>query len=67
MLQKAQTWSFTFSKLMNILFFGYILLPKSESSLYYEKSAKDIFLLTFYINNIFRAFKIHQEQQTYQE
>lgn len=58
MLQRAQISSFTFSELMNIILRP-IPLPPSEPLLLYGKTTKDFALLAFYIDNIFRAFKIY--------
>ena len=58
--QGARTSSFTFNKLINIVL-GPILEPQPELSLLHKKTAKDIALLAFYIDNIFEAFKTNEE------
>lgn len=52
---------FTFDQLINIVL-RLILLLQPELLLVYKKTAKDIALLTFYINNIFEVFKTYQEK-----
>lgn len=56
MSQGAKTLYFIFSKLINITL-RLILSPQMESILHLTKTAKNIVSLTFYIDNIFRAFK----------
>ena len=61
MTQGARTSVFTFGKLMNIVL-GPIFSPKPEPSLLHAKTPKDSALLAVYMDDIFRAFKIYQEQ-----
>lgn len=61
MPQGAKILFFISHKLINIGL-GPIPLPQSESWLLHERTIKKSATLTFYINNIFGAFKMHQEQ-----
>lgn len=45
---------------MNIIL-RFILFPKLKLLLFYVKTFKDFALLTFYIDDIFGAFKIYQK------
>lgn len=56
--QEAKTSSFTFDKLIDIVFRP-ILSPQSEPSLFHGKNAKNTALFAFYINNIFETFKTY--------
>ena len=58
---RARTSCFIFSKLINIVL-GPILSPQLELSLFHSKTAKEFASLAFYMNYIFGAFKIYQEQ-----
>lgn len=60
MLQGAKTLVFTFNKLINIIFKP-ILSLQLDFSLFYKKTAQNIALLAFYIDNIFEAFKTYQK------
>ena len=60
MPQGAKTSSFTFNELMNIIL-GLISVPHPEPLILYGKIAKDTVLLTFYMDNIFGAFKIYEK------
>lgn len=55
---EAKTSFFIFSKLINIVFRP-ILPFQMKFLLLHSKMAKDSILLTFYIDNIFRAFKFY--------
>ena len=61
MLQRAKTSCFIFSELINIVL-GPIPSSKPKPSLLHGKTAKDSTSLAFYMNNIFRVFKIYQKQ-----
>lgn len=58
MSQNARTLTFTFDKLINIVFKP-ILLSESKLLLLYRKIAKNTASFPFYIDNIFGAFKIY--------
>ncbi len=61
MPQGARTSIFTFNELMNIVL-GPIPAPQPEPLLLYGKSTQDPASLTFYMDDIFRAFKTYHEQ-----
>lgn len=60
-LQRARTSFFTFSKLINFVFW-LILLLQPELSLLYGNTAKNTLSLVFYMDDIYGAFKTHQKQ-----
>lgn len=60
-LDKVGNWFFSFCELMNIVL-GSILSPQQKPSLFHRKTAKNPTSLTFYIDIIFGAFKIHSKQ-----
>ena len=61
MSQGARTSSFTFKKFMNIVL-GPIPTPQPELLLIHRKTTRDSAPFAFYIDDIFGAFKTHQEQ-----
>lgn len=61
MLYEVRMPSFTFNKLINIVFRPIHLLL-SEFSIFYRKTVKDTDSLSFYMNNIFRTFKTYEKQ-----
>ena len=61
MPQGARTSSFTFNELMNIVL-RLIPTPQPEPSLLHGRTTKESTSLAFYMDDIFGAFKTHQEQ-----
>lgn len=61
MLQKPRTSSFYFDELINIVFTSNSSLL-SKPLFFYGKTSEDIASITFYIDNIFEAFKTYEKQ-----